>query len=135
MPIEFTVSDVIPASPQEIYDAWLSSEGHAEITGGQPAEASPEEGAVHKAWDGYINGTNLKLEPGKRIVQSWRTAEFARGNPDSQIEVLLEAVPGGTKVTLHHTNVPDGQPNYQEGWQTHYFEPMKAHFGRAKKKI
>ncbi len=28
MPFEFSVSDVIPASPQAIYDAWLSSDGH-----------------------------------------------------------------------------------------------------------
>jgi uncharacterized protein YndB with AHSA1/START domain len=132
MAIEFTVSDVIPASPREIYDAWLSSEGHAKITGGQPAKASPEVGAAFKAWDDYIDGTNLKLEPSKRIVQSWRTTNFESGAPDSQIEVLLEAVPDGTKVTLHHTNVPDGQPNYQEGWQRHYFEPMKRHFSRAK---
>jgi activator of HSP90 ATPase len=75
----------------------------------------------------------LKLEAGKRIVQSWRSADFKPGDPDSQIEVLLEAAPGDTKVTLHHTNVPDGQPNYQEGWQTHYFDPMKKHFKRAKK--
>jgi hypothetical protein len=27
MPFEFTVSDVIPATPQEIYDAWLDSLG------------------------------------------------------------------------------------------------------------
>ena len=28
MPFEFSVSDLIPASPQDIYDAWLSSSGH-----------------------------------------------------------------------------------------------------------
>jgi uncharacterized protein YndB with AHSA1/START domain len=133
MAIEFTVSDVIPASPQEIYDAWLSSEGHAQITGGQPAEALPKIDAAFTAWDGYISGTNLKLEPGRRIVQSWRSTDFEPGDPDSQIDVLMEAVPGGTKVTLYHTNVPDGQPNYREGWQTHYFEPMKAHFKQAGK--
>jgi hypothetical protein len=37
MPFEFSVSDVIPASPRAIYDAWLDSQGHADITGGQPA--------------------------------------------------------------------------------------------------
>ena len=133
MAIEFTVSDVIPASPQEIYDAWLSSEGHAQITGGQPAEVSPKVEATFTAWDCYISGSNLKLEPGRRIVQSWRSTDFDPGDPDSQIDVLLEEVPAGTKVTLHHTNVPDGQPNYQQGWRTHYFEPMKAYFKQAGK--
>src|SRR5579862_1689311 len=106
MAFEFTVSDIIPASPKEIYDAWLSSEGHENITGGQPAEISAEEGAEFSAWDGYITGRNLRLRPDTLIVQSWRTTEFAPSDPDSQIEVLLEPARGGTRITLHHTNVP-----------------------------
>jgi activator of HSP90 ATPase len=131
--IEFSVSDVIPANPQEIYDAWLSSAGHADLTGGQAAQASTEVGDCFTAWAGYINGKNVVLEPGRRIVQSWRTTAFAGSDADSQIELLLEQVAGGTKVTLRHSNVPDGHTTYREGWQTHYFEPMKAHFKGQKK--
>jgi hypothetical protein len=29
MSFDFTASDVIPAAPKAIYDAWLSSDGHA----------------------------------------------------------------------------------------------------------
>ena len=108
MPIEFSVSDIIPASPQQIYDACLDSEGHAQITGGQPANISAKEGTEFSAWNGYIRGRTLKLEPGRRIVQTWRTTKFAPNDPDSQIEVELVPVGGGTKVTVHHTNVPDG---------------------------
>ena len=75
--IEFTVSDVIPASPDEVYRAWLSSEGHSEMTGGA-ANASDEVGASFDAWDGYIEGKNVDLEPGRRIVQSWRWSECRR---------------------------------------------------------
>ena len=32
MPFEFTVTDVIPASPQLIFDTWLDSEGHTVMT-------------------------------------------------------------------------------------------------------
>jgi activator of HSP90 ATPase len=130
MAFEFTVSDVIPATPQRIYEAWLSSEGHEQITGGQPARISAREGANFTAWDGYITGRNLQLEPDRRIVQSWRTTEFSDTDPDSQIEVLLEPVPGGTRITLHHTNVPEGHLGYRDGgWQDYYFETMKEHFG------
>ena len=135
MAFEFTVSDVIPASPQEIYDAWLSSRGHAQITGGQPAIVSAIEGAAFSAWDGYISGRNIKLEPGRRIVQSWRTTEFADADPDSQIEILLEPSKRGTTVTLHHTNIPDGQTAYRKGWQDCYFDPMKTHFNEAPKHL
>jgi activator of HSP90 ATPase len=133
MPFEFSVSDLIPASAQDIYDAWLSSSGHKKITGGQKAQISAQEGAGFTVWNGYITGRNLKLEPGRRIVQSWRTSKFTASDPDSQIEVLLQPAAGGTTVTVRHSNVPDGHTSYRDGgWQRSYFEPMKQHFSRAR---
>src|SRR5215472_3851958 len=78
MPFEFSVSDIVPASAQEIYDAWLSSSGHEKMTGGKPAQISPRGGAEFTVWNDYITGRNLKLEPPRRLVQSWRTTKFAR---------------------------------------------------------
>jgi len=133
MPFEFTLSDVIPASPQEIYDAWLSSNGHAGMTGGQPARTCAKEGADFTAWNDYISGRNLELEPGRRIRQSWRTTKFTARDADSEIEVLLEPAVGGTRLTLRHSNVPDGHTSYRDGgWQRSYFEPMKAYFAARK---
>ena len=130
MPFEFTVSDTIPAKPKDVYDAWLDSRAHTAMTGGK-ATASTREGAAFTAWDGYISGRNIKLEPGRRIVQSWRTTQFTDADPDSQIEVLLEPAGKGTKLTLRHSNVPDRHNGYRDGgWQDHYFEPMKAYFSQ-----
>jgi len=128
MAIEFTVSTILNASPEEIYTAWMSSEGHTRMTGGQAA-ITPQVGATFDAWDGYIQGRNLELEPGRRIVQSWRTSEFAEQEADSQIEVTLEPVDGGTKLTLHHTQLPPHGGQYEQGWVESYFDPMKGYFG------
>lgn len=127
MAIRFTVSATIPASPKQVYDAWLSSKGHTAMTEAG-AKVSARVGGTFTAWDGYISGKNLKLKPGKQIVQSWRTTEFAVSDPDSQIEVLLEKAPAGTKLTLHHTNISGGQSDYKSGWRECYFEPMKKYF-------
>ena len=35
MPYNFTLTTLIPASPQEIYEAWLDSVTHSEMTGSQ----------------------------------------------------------------------------------------------------
>ena len=129
MSFDFTVSDVIPASPKQIYDAWLDTEGHSAMTGGE-AHTTSEVGGAFDAWGGFISGANLELDPGRRIVQSWRTTKFAESDEDSQIEVALEPVEGATRVTIHHTNVPDGHESYRDGgWGNNYFEPMKAYFG------
>ena len=127
MPIEFTVSATIPAPPRAVYDVWLSSKGHAAMTG-SPARVSAKVGGTFTAWDGYITGKNLKLEPGRRIVQAWRTTAFAPHDPNSEIDVQLEKAPHGTRLTLRHTNIPKGQSDYCSGWRECYFEPMRAYF-------
>ncbi len=133
MTFAFTVSATIPASPKVIYDAWLDAKQHGLMNGGGKATGSTKIGGKFTAWDGYINGKNLELVPGKRIVQSWRTTQFTDKDTDSQIAVTLAKVRGGTKVTLRHSNVPDGHDGYKSGWKTHYFEPMKAYFAATKK--
>ena len=128
MPYTFTLTATIPASPEEIYEAWLDSLGHSEMTGGE-ANMSGEVGAEVSAWDGYISGRNLELIPAERIVQSWRTTEFADEHEDSVISIVLTAVGDSTLLTLEHSNVPDDQRSYEEGgWQSNYFEPMVAYF-------
>ena len=129
MGYDFEVSDTIPASPHDIYEAWLSSEGHSAMTGAD-AEVDPSVGGTHSAWDGYITGCTIALEPDRRIVQTWRTSEFDDSHPDSQIEVLLAPAGEATMVTIRHTNVPDGQFGYERGgWQESYFGPMRTYFG------
>jgi uncharacterized protein YndB with AHSA1/START domain len=128
MPYDFEVSDVVPATPEQIYDAWMSSDGHTGMTGAE-AHVDPRVGGDFDAWDGYITGRTIELDPGRRIVQSWRTSEFEDEHGDSRIEVVLDPVPDGTRVTVRHSNVPDGQLGYEQGgWQESYFEPMKEYF-------
>jgi uncharacterized protein YndB with AHSA1/START domain len=127
MAYEFTIEDVLPATPQAVYDAWLSAAGHAGMTGAG-AEIDARVGGKFTAWDGYITGRTLALEPGRRIVQAWRTSEFEDGDADSQIEVLLAPVPDGTEITLRHTAIPDGQSGYEQGWRDNYFDPMRDYF-------
>lgn len=123
-----SVSDIIPASPEAIYRAYLDSDGHAALTG-SPASVDGRIGGKFTAWDGYIMGTTLEMEPDRRVVQAWRTTEFPDGAADSRLEMLLEKATGGTKVTFNHTSIPEGQgDDYRQGWIDFYFEPMKAYF-------
>ena len=124
---KFTVSEWFPASPEEIYLAWLDSQSHSLMTG-SPAKISSKVGVEFEAWDGYIFGKNLELEPGKRILQTWRTTEFDPSEQDSLVEIVFELVLNGTKVTIHHSNLPAHGSQYQQGWVDFYFQPMKEYF-------
>ena len=118
---------LLAASPEDIYDAWLDSDKHSAMTGGE-AECSKETGEKFSAWDGYISGTNLELEPGRRILQSWRTSEFDDADEDSFLELIFRPSGNGTELTLNHTNIPEGQTQYEQGWVDSYFEPMRHFF-------
>jgi activator of HSP90 ATPase len=132
MSYDFKLSCTIPAAPQAVYDAWLDSAVHSAMTGAG-ARIAKRVGGAYSAWNGYITGKTLSLEPGKRIVQSWRTTEFADNDPDSTITVELKPARSGTRLTLIHSGVPDGQTSYENGgWRDNYFVPMKAYFARQK---
>jgi uncharacterized protein YndB with AHSA1/START domain len=127
MTIEFEISALIPATPQEVYTAWLSSEGHSQMTGSS-ASVMAVVGGKFEAWDGYIRGRNLELDDAKRIVQSWRTVEFDDDDPDSRLEILFEPVGEQTRLTLRHMRLPPHGGQYKQGWVESYFEPMKEYF-------
>lgn len=129
---EFKISDVIPASPAEVYAAWTSSAGHSAMTD-SPAQVSDKPGEPFQAGDGYIQGRNLELEPPHRILQSWRTEDFSNEDPDSRLEVMLEAAGEDTRITLHHSQLPPDSEPYRQGWIEHYFTPMKAYFSKMNK--
>jgi hypothetical protein len=45
------------------------------------------------------------------------------------VEVLLEEVEGGTRLTLTHSDMPEDQiESYRQGWEEFYFLPMQKHF-------
>jgi uncharacterized protein YndB with AHSA1/START domain len=122
------ISVILPAKPERVYKAWLNSKEHTEMTGSK-ATASAQAGKKFTAWDNYIQGKNIKLEPYKRIVQSWRTTEFPADVPDSKLELILEKAGKGTKLTLIHSVIPEGQDaSYKKGWKDFYFAPMKKYF-------
>lgn len=130
MPYSYTLTSVIRATPEEIYEAWLDSLAHSEMTGGA-ASMSDAVGADVSAWGGYISGRNLELVPGERIVQSWRTSKFGDEHEDSVITITLAEAGDGTLLTLLHSNVPDEHRSYEEGgWESNYFQPMRVYFAK-----
>jgi len=113
---------------ENLYNAWLDSGEHTAMTG-SPAQVEPRADGRFTAWDGYIYGKTLELQPFWLIVQAWRTTEFPVEAPDSHLEVWLEERDGGVQLRLVHTEIPDGQgQDYRQGWEEFYFKPMGEYF-------
>jgi uncharacterized protein YndB with AHSA1/START domain len=122
---QLKLSVTLKATPEKLYNAWLDSASHAAFTE-NPADVSATVGGTFTVWNGYISGTNLELEPGKRILQNWRTTEFDDNDPDSKLELRFNPAPEGCELVMHHWDIPEGQGKmYEQGWEDFYFEPMR----------
>ena len=125
------VTHVLPVSPERIYNAWLDAKEHSKFTG-RGTTIEPKVGGRFTAFDGHVEGHSLVLEPHRHIIQSWRSNDFPRGADDSKVEILLDAVPEGTRFTVRHTQIPESQVAVlKKGWAERYFEPMSRYFSAA----
>ena len=123
----------IPASPSEVYDAFLDPRKHSEFTGAR-ATCVPKVGGKISAWDGYINGKNLKLVPGKRIVQEWISSDWTDGYPPSTLDLTFAKKGSATELTMVHSDVPASMAaDFASGWKEHYWNHLKEYFEQKKK--
>jgi activator of HSP90 ATPase len=112
------------ASPHEVYEILMDAKKHTEFTGGD-AKISRKVGGKFTIYGGDIEGTNLALEPDKKIVQSWRYSDWPAGHY-STATFSLEAVAKGTRLSFTQTDVPDDKyEDIKQGWKDYYWVPMK----------
>ncbi len=118
----------IPATPEKVYQAYIDPKKHSEFTGSK-ATGKPTVGSKFTSWDGYIQGRNLELEKGKRIVQEWTTTDWPENYPPSKLELTFQQTAEGTEILMIHSNVPASQKEeLAEGWTEFYWKPLKKHF-------
>lgn len=120
-------SCMIPATPQDVYTAWLSSKEHGTWTQGE-ANISAKIGGAFTTFGGYSSGKNFELDPGKLIIQTWRAEDWPADH-FSTIKLQLLPAPKGTKVMFTQTDVPVGKAkSIAQGWKDYYWQPMKLYF-------
>jgi activator of HSP90 ATPase len=123
----------IPASPAEVYEAFVDPKIHAAFTG-SPAKGNRRVGSHFAACGGYIDSVHRELAPGRRIVQDWSTTEWPAGAPVSRLELTLKPVAKGTELRMVHSNVPASQADsYRQGWIDFYWKPLHAYFEQRAK--
>jgi activator of HSP90 ATPase len=124
---------VLNETNENLYKAWLDSSEHSKFTGSK-ALIDPSAYGRFSAWDGYITGVTVALDPYHKIVQKWRTTDFDEKDEDSTLELLFEKQGEKTKLTLRHYALPEGQGDeYRKGWEDFYVEPMQQYFNRKRK--
>ena len=115
----------IQAAVKAVYDALINSKQHSKFTG-EHAKIGPKPGTAFTCYGGYIKGFTLELQPGKRIVQAWRSKRW----PEGHFSIVTFALSSGGKhqTELNFTQIGVPADDYAEknkGWRTHYWEPLK----------
>ncbi|HEV8353523.1 MAG TPA: SRPBCC family protein [bacterium] len=127
MPKTIRQSVTVGASPAQVYGILMDSKKHARLTGGA-ASISRKVGGRFTAFDGYAEGVNLELQPGKKIVQSWRANDWP-ANHYSKATFALRKVKGGCRLTFTQTGVPNSQyGSIKRGWIDYYWTPLRERF-------
>ncbi len=113
-----------PATPEQVYDAYMNAESRTKYTEA-PATISSDEGGAFSCHDGQITGRNLELVPGKRIVQAWRVSGWPEGL-FTTVRFVLSATDDGTQLVMDHYGVPDEfEEHIAGGWHARYWDPMR----------
>lgn len=118
---------LIPASPEEVYEALMDGEKHSDFTGAK-AKIENKKGGKFSVWDGYAKGENLILEPGKLIVQSWQASDWPEGKV-SKVTYHLSPKENGCEIEFEHEDVPsEFEEDIKNGWSEYYWKPLKKYF-------
>ena len=124
---------IIKTSPEKVYEFLTDAEVFAAVTE-QPARVSDREGEAFSLFSGRVEGRQIELVPGERVVQAWR---FGSAHPGawapgvySVVRFTMRAEDGATRFVIDHDGIPSGWRDHIEGgYPTFYAEPLSRYYG------
>jgi uncharacterized protein YndB with AHSA1/START domain len=125
---------VIAASPRQVYEYLTNGEIFAAATG-MPAQISDREGELFSLFGGRVEGRQIELVPGERVVQAWR---FGRAHPDmwepgvySIVRFTLRPEGDATFFVVDHDAIPpEWEEHIRGGYPSFYNDPLAGYFAR-----
>jgi uncharacterized protein YndB with AHSA1/START domain len=123
---------LIDATPLEVYAYLTDGETFAAATG-KAARLETCAGSAFSLFDGRVEGRQIELVPGERVVQAWR---FGDAHPDvwdpgvySIVRFTLTADGDRTRFVVDHDAIPaEWHEHIETGYPIFYQEPMTRYF-------
>lgn len=116
----------IAASPSSVFRALVDAEEFGKATGA-PASGEPVVGGAFSAFGGHVTGRHVELAEGERVVQAWRAKTWPAG-VYSIARFELKNENGTTRLVFDHDGFPEDMKDHlAAGWQSDYWEKLKAH--------
>jgi uncharacterized protein YndB with AHSA1/START domain len=137
IPVRVVVKRVLPASPEEVYEAWTTPETLREFMSPHDSRATVVEAELRVGGRFHIvmhdagrdvdhRGEYRVLEPGRRLVFTW--ASGATGWEPTLVTIELSPHEDGTRLVLVHEGLPsdDVRSRHRRGW-TIIVEKLAGH--------
>jgi uncharacterized protein YndB with AHSA1/START domain len=123
---------LIDATPAEVYRYLTDGESFAAATG-MGARIEARAGSEFSLFEGRVEGRQVELVPGERVVQAWR---FGAAHPDvwtpgvySVVRFTLGEEAGRTRFVADHDAIPtEWEEHIESGYPAFYQEPMARYF-------
>lgn len=115
----------LPLSISQAYNALANGAAFSEFTGA-PASIRPVPGSTFEVYGGVLNGFILDTAPNERIVQAFRTKDWAPGVfsiLDLRFRSLSE---NETEIELIHYGIPESHNESNEKvWDEFYWKKLR----------
>jgi uncharacterized protein YndB with AHSA1/START domain len=123
---------LIAAPPQRVFELLTTGNMFGAATG-MPAQITAREGDAFSVFGGRVEGRQIELVPGQRIVQAWRfgSAHPSAWEPGVYSVVRFTLTPTGdaTRLVIDHTGVPaEWIEHISMGYPSFYEEPIAKFF-------
>jgi len=123
---------LIAATPLQVYTYLTDGRVFAAATG-MAAQLEAREGSEFSLFGGRVQGRQIELVPGQRVVQAWR---FGDAHPDvwdagvySVVRFTLTAERDQTRFAVDHEAIPaEWVEHIAGGYPAFYAEPMARYF-------
>ncbi len=114
------------AKPQQVWKMLVDPKAIEEWSG-STAVMSITPGTKFSLWDDTINGENVEIITGKKLVQKWKEADW------KEASIVTFSLGRGkasdTIVELIHTNIPKEKlQDIADGWNEYYLGMIKKAF-------
>lgn len=125
---------LIEARPDQIFELLTDGAAFAAATG-MPAELTDREGDAFTLFGGRIEGRQVELVRGRRVVQAWRLggAHDSPWDPGvfSVVRFTLQPEAAGTRLVIDHDGIPaEWADHVAGGYPAFYEEPIRRYFGQ-----
>jgi uncharacterized protein YndB with AHSA1/START domain len=123
---------LIAAPPQQVFELLTSGNLFSAATG-MSAEITDREGDAFSVFGGRVEGRQIELVPGHRVVQAWRfgTAHPSAWDPGvySTVRFTIEPAGEGTRLVIDHAGIPaEWIEHISGGYPTFYQDPIAKFF-------